>query len=247
MLPYMDELKKFRQFWFVTITPYGRDIEPNVPDKGRVIQAFAQLSQIVGIDAIGWRYDPIFYGDGWNRERHLAEFERMAKSLSGYTKTCVVSILDLYNKVKRNAPEIYPPDEDEQLVLLKQMVQIAKQYNIKIKSCYEGQFLSKVGVDCAGCQTQADIERAIGVKLNVPNRKNARGSCNCLLGQDIGLYNSCGHLCKYCYANADKQIVLANMKRHSDQSPFLIGGNQPGDKVTVANQKSFIQGQISLF
>jgi hypothetical protein len=104
-----------------------------------------------------------------------------------------------------------------------------------------------VGVDCSGCQTQADIEKAIGVKLNVPKRKNARGECNCLLGNDIGIYNSCGHLCKYCYANADKQIVLANMKRHSDRSPFLIGGNLPGDKVTVADQRSFIDGQIKMF
>jgi hypothetical protein len=171
----------------------------------------------------------------------------MAKQLKGYTKTCVVSILDLYQKVKRNAPDIYPPDNDEQLILLKEFVRIGRENGITIKSCYEGQFLSKVGVDCSGCQTQADIERAIGVKLNVPNRKNARGQCNCLLGQDIGIYNSCGHLCKYCYANADRQIVLANMRRHSDRSPFLIGGSQPGDKITLANQKSFIVGQISLF
>jgi hypothetical protein len=37
------------------------------------------------------------------------------------------------------------------------------------------------------------------------------------------------------------------MKRHSDQSPFLIGGNMPGDKVTVADQRSFIDGQIKMF
>jgi hypothetical protein len=159
----------------------------------------------------------------------------------------VVSILDLYNKVKRNAPDIYPPEKSEQLTLLKEFVRIGRENDIKIKSCYEGTFLSEVGVDCSGCQTQADIERAIGVKLNVPKRKNARGECNCLLGNDIGIYNSCGHLCKYCYANADKQIVLANMKRHSDQSPFLIGGNMPGDKVTVADQRSFIDGQIKMF
>jgi hypothetical protein len=247
MLPYLDELKRFNQFWFVTITPYGRDIEPNVPDKGKIIEGFKKLSQAVGIDAVGWRYDPVFYDKTWNRDKHIAAFESMAASLKGYTKTCVISILDLYQKVKRNAPDIYPPEKDEQLILLKEFVRIAKSNGITIKSCYEGQFLSEVGVDCSGCQTQADIERAIGVKLNVPKRKNARGACNCLLGQDIGIYNSCGHLCKYCYANADKQTVLANMRRHSDSSPFLIGGNQPGDKVTVADQRSFIKGQISLF
>jgi hypothetical protein len=212
-----------------------------------VIKAFITLSQKVGKHAIGWRYDPIFYGAGWNFERHVAAFERMAKMLSGYTDTCVFSILDLYNKVKRNAPEIYPPEPQEQLRLLKEFVRIGKQYGIRLKSCYEGQFLAEVGVDCSGCQTQADIERAIGAKLNVPKRKNARGQCNCLLGQDIGIYNSCGHLCKYCYANADKQIVLANMRKHNPNSPFLIGGNLPGDRVTVADQRSFLVGQINLF
>ena len=32
MLKYLDELKeKYNMFWFVTITPYGKDLEPNVP------------------------------------------------------------------------------------------------------------------------------------------------------------------------------------------------------------------------
>ena len=31
MLEHMDALKDYGQYWFVTITPYGWDIEPNVP------------------------------------------------------------------------------------------------------------------------------------------------------------------------------------------------------------------------
>ena len=27
-LKYLDELDKYKQYWFVTITPYGKDIEP---------------------------------------------------------------------------------------------------------------------------------------------------------------------------------------------------------------------------
>ena len=33
MLRYMDLLEPFGQFWYVTITPYGRNIEPHVPNK----------------------------------------------------------------------------------------------------------------------------------------------------------------------------------------------------------------------
>ena len=63
MFPYMDLLKEFGQYWFVTLTPYGRDIEPNVPDKHRLIEDIKELSQIVGTDSVGWRYDPILLSD----------------------------------------------------------------------------------------------------------------------------------------------------------------------------------------
>ena len=59
MLPYMNVLKPYGQYWFVTITPYGRDIEPNVPDKEKVMDDFKKLSDIVGVDSMGWRYDPM--------------------------------------------------------------------------------------------------------------------------------------------------------------------------------------------
>lgn len=37
---YSDEIKRF-----VTITPYGKDIEPNVPDIPEVIETFKRLSE----------------------------------------------------------------------------------------------------------------------------------------------------------------------------------------------------------
>jgi hypothetical protein len=39
MLDRLDEISKFRQFWFVTITPYGKEIEPNVPNKIAVMES----------------------------------------------------------------------------------------------------------------------------------------------------------------------------------------------------------------
>lgn len=59
MLSRMDVLNDYGQYWFVTITPYGRDIEPNVPDKPVVMENFKRLSDIVGVDSIGWRHDPM--------------------------------------------------------------------------------------------------------------------------------------------------------------------------------------------
>ena len=63
MLPKMDLLRSYGQYWFVTITPYGPEIEPHVPPKETVLCDFVALSEIVGPDSIGWRYDPIFLSD----------------------------------------------------------------------------------------------------------------------------------------------------------------------------------------
>ena len=247
MLSHLDNLKDYKMFWFVTITPYGKDYEPNVPEKEKVIESFKILSKKLGKNCVGWRYDPIFYGDGWNKEKHIECFKKIASELSGYTDFCVISFLDLYEKVKKNAPKIYPPTVKEQVELAKEFVKIGKQYGIKIKSCYETAFLKDAGVDISGCQTKETIENAINEKLEVPKKKNARGNCNCLLGQDIGVYNTCGHLCKYCYANMDKEIVLDNMKKHNPNSPLLIGEVKSDEKITIAHQESYKIKQINFF
>lgn len=49
--------------------------------------------------------------------------------------------------------------------------------------------------------------------------KGQRILCGCVASKDIGQYNTCPHLCEYCYANASKQIAVQNWKRHKAQ-PF---------------------------
>ena len=45
MLKYLDLLRPYGMYWYVTITGYGRDIEPNVPDIPEVIETFKRLSE----------------------------------------------------------------------------------------------------------------------------------------------------------------------------------------------------------
>ena len=106
MLPHMDLLRPYGQYWFVTVTPYGKEIEPHVPDKRNVLENFKRLSDIVGADSMGWRYDPVFISDEYSAGRHIKAFEYMAQALAGYTHTAVISFIDLYEKTRRNFPEV---------------------------------------------------------------------------------------------------------------------------------------------
>lgn len=246
MLPFMDILKPYGQYWFVTITPYGKEIEPNVPDKAKVIEDFKTLSEIVGVDSMGWRYDPIFITEKYSLDFHLKTFEKMAKELSGYTHTCVISFIDLYKKVVNNFPQAKEVSKAERIKIGKTFAEIGKKYGLTIKACAEGDELKPYGVDCDGCLTKNTYETALHTRLNMPKRKGQRGACACFLGNDIGAYDTCQHLCKYCYANTNPKAVLYNSKLHNPNSPFLIGSHQPGDKIHEARQESWIDDQLIL-
>ena len=103
----------------------------------------------------------------------------------------------------------------------------------------EPTYLAEYGIDCNGCMSQEIVESSIGDKLTAQKIKNTREGCNCLMGNDIGAYNSCGHLCIYCYANTNKEAVRKNMQKHNPNSPFLIGNSMSEDEVHEAKQRSW--------
>ena len=248
MLPRLHELDAFRQLWHVTITPYGKDIEPNVPDKHEVLASFRELSRIVGKDCVVWRYDPVFLSERYPLEYHLRAFETMTAELEGYTGQVVISFIDLFQKTRKNFPEVREVYEPEQEALSEAFVSIAQDHGMKVVACLEDPGLARFGVDVSGCMSQKKIEDALGIRLSVPAGKGqTREGCACLLGGDIGMYNTCSHFCRYCYANYDRATVLQNRELHDPGSPFLIGGPHPADLVKDADQQSWLDLQTSLF
>ena len=243
MFDHMDLLDPFGQYWFVSITSYGKDIEPNVPNKHRLIEDFKRLSDRIGVNSMGWRYDPIFISERYSQDYHFRAFEQIASALDGSTKTVVISFIDLYPKVKRNFPEAKEVHKEQRLTLGREFIKIASAHGMTVKPCAEGDELAEFGADCSGCMRIGDYEKAIGKRLNVPRKKVARAECACYLSCDIGAYNTCKHLCRYCYANAEPARVLALTRLHDPKSPFLVGNYTHGDVIHDVPQDSWTEGQ----
>lgn len=64
------------------------------------------------------------------------------------------------------------------------------------------------------------LEDNLYVAIKQDNKDNGqRSTCRCMKSKDIGEYNTCPHLCEYCYANTSKESAMANYKRHKE-NPF---------------------------
>jgi DNA repair photolyase len=68
--------------------------------------------------------------------------------------------------------------------------------------------------------TQPDLYNSCTIVEKKRNNKDKgqRQFCGCIVSKDIGEYNTCPHLCEYCYANANKNIALSNWQLHK-QNP----------------------------
>ena len=250
MIAHLDELKKsgLGLYFFVTITPYGKDVEPNVPEKERVMDSFIELSTSLGTDRVCWRYDPIFIDEEYSVSFHIRAFRKMAEKLRGATDRCIISFIDLYEKTKKNFPGVKEVSEADQRFLASALSRIAFENDMKIESCAEKVDLSAYGVEVGACVSREVIEKATGTHLiQKAGMQHLRKHCLCLPTNDIGAYNSCPHLCKYCYANYDAKLVAQNFARHNPESRFLLGEAKEDDKFHEARQKSLRDEQLFLF
>lgn len=248
MFKYLDELKPFGQFWYISITGFDKDIEPNVPSIDQVIEDFKFLSYKVGKNAIALRYTPIIINEKYTLQRHIDTFEYITSKLEGYTSLAVFGFVDIYDKLKRNHPEIIDCDDSLKIIIAKEFLKIANKHHMELRLCSKEKWLSSYGIDVNGCMRLEDYERAIGFSLTPTKKMEARkGYCSCYLSSDIGSYNSYLNLCSYCYANGNSNLVLSNFKKHDEDSPFLIGNISPDDKIRLAKQESWKEIQGKLF
>lgn len=228
--PMMDRLhllKDYSYYFQFTLTPYDKDIEPNLPPKTKIIDTFLKLSDKIGKKQIIWRYDPILLSTSINIDYHVDRFNELAKRLSGHTEKCIISFIDMYRHLQGNIAglSIRPPAEIEMRTLAQQLVWIAGSYKMHVTTCAEKIDLTDLGIEHGKCIDDRLISELTGVKLKIEKDKNQRDLCGCVASVDIGEYNTCRHGCCYCYANSNQKKLEKYHALHHSKSPLLIGDN----------------------
>ena len=105
---------------------------------------------------------------------------------------------------------------------------IAHLHHMKIHTCFEDVNLSEYGFHIDDCFSHELAFQMTGKKFSSWKARKGK-KCNCVEMVDIGVYNSCRHLCKYCYANYDEKKVFLQSSRHDSNSSLLIGKIESDD------------------
>lgn len=234
-IPIIDHIKEIKIpiIFQVTITPYKEEIE-KIKSKKEIIQAVQKLATIFNPEYIYIRYDPIFLSPKYTLDYHLKAFSKLTTLLEGSCKHIIVSFLDIYKNVLKNKDILNYQDfkEEDYKIIGRNFSKIATSHGMTVQTCFEERNLVEYGFLKADCLSPELAFKLTGKKY--PKwRARKGGNCNCCNMVDIGFYNSCLHMCKYCYANYLESEVVTNYKNHDPNSSLLIGSLKETDIIKI--------------
>ena len=146
------------------------------------------------------------------------------------------------NNLKRANINYLEFNENSMIEIAQGLQELNKNWNFEIGTCAEKINIEKYGIIHNKCIDDDLIKKLffkdeklmnfIGYKLIKPNLysnkfrlekikkgnlkdKGQREFCACIFSKD-GQYNTCPHLCEYCYANTSEKSVLSNYKKHKN-------------------------------
>ncbi len=258
-LKHLETIKnKYPILCHYTITPYGKDTEPNVPDINTSIETLKNVSKIVGKERTVWRYDPVLLTQKYTVLKHKESFGSMTEQLAPYVSKCIFSLLVPYKKTRRNMPEVILPTEEETNELISILGKTAQTYNLPLQICASPTWkeYQKIAPNLLppGCITTEEFCKAnnlILIRKDPHSGLNGiRQGCMCMHKQKaMGAYNTCPHGCKYCYANEDHKLAYERFKTHNPNSDILFGTIKDTDTVTQAKQVKLFRknDELTLF
>lgn len=232
LMRYLDEIDSlnYRYYFLYTIVSNSRNLQPKSPTLEVAVATFRKLSERLG-DArrVIWRYDPIVFSRAEPVDKHIAMFECLAGQLSGYTRRCIVSIVDIYGKAaaRMNAAgvtsEDCTPPASVLHTLFTQIKSVASQNGMKVFSCAEETDVTGCQIRPGKCIDDELICELFGIDVSHRKDSGQRPACGCVESRDIGMYDTCLYGCQYCYATRSFQLAHVNFSSHDPASPSLIG------------------------
>ena len=229
MVKYLDMLDGLGIDWHLqfTLNAYPMMFEPNLPPLEERIQTFKEISDKYGADRVIWRYDPIFYvSQSLGVDVHLIKIASILDAIEGLTNKLVISFADIdrYRKVIVNlrgtgATELSIPEQKQFAEKLRLLIDNKALSHLKIATCSEDVDLSAYGIGhnaCIDAELISKLSRDKGFSERTAvagKDPGQRGSCLCTKARDIGVYDTCAHGCKYCYANITPDSAKVNFEK----------------------------------
>ena len=249
LIQYLPEIEArgIHYYFQFTLNDYEQEkLEPNVPPLAQRIETFKALSKRLGKKRVIWRYDPLILTNTISIDVLVDRIRSIACQLEGYAEKLVISFADIgiYRKVQNNLTredvpfrEFTPPAMME---LAERLQQHNQKWGFKIATCAESVLLDQYGIGHNRCidddlmielfNDDSALMNFLGYQPDLfagssrpyLKDKGQRKECGCIVSKDIGMYDTCHHLCKYCYANTSRKAVENNLRKHDPNSESLI-------------------------
>jgi hypothetical protein len=214
LLPHLDRLTRlgYRYYFQYTVNGYGELFEPHVPPLDACIDTFCELAAKIGPDQVIWRYDPIVISNKTDAEYHKDRFAAILDRLRSATRRVVISFVDDYRKATSQFRQLaregvavrLTPAPAEVADLAEFIADSAAAQGIAAFSCAETLDLQPFGIQPGKCIDNALIQRLFGIRVASGKDRSQRPECGCAAAKDIGVYGTCRHGCRYCYAGSLK-------------------------------------------
>ena len=203
LLEHLDYLKSRGIGCYIqyTLNDYEEEgLERGVRPLAERIETFKLIVDKLGTGTVVWRFDPLILTDKIDMDKLLAKIENIGDQLNGYTEKLVFSFADIV-RFGHNSPELLK-------FLGAEIIDTVNTGNLFAE--FEPIQIPDDAIEVG------DGKYAV---IHQNNRdKGQRTACGCMKSKDIGEYNTCPHMCEYCYANSSKETAVRNWRQHN-QNP----------------------------
>ncbi|MCD7970683.1 MAG: DUF1848 domain-containing protein [Alistipes sp.] len=202
MLEKLRLLGEYKYLFNITMNPYGREMESNVPKLQHRVAVFKELSDKIGSLRMVWRYDPVMLSPKYDFDFHRRAFTYLCRELQHKAYKCMIGFIIHHPFVaKRIDPlSVSKSDSDQMRKIGGMFGKIARGFGIKLETCATELGLDEFGISHGACVDRDQIEQICGYRFGKVRERYLRPHCNCMESVDIGHYSTCGNGCLYCYA-----------------------------------------------